>query len=1345
VDLEFRLKAGQPARVETYLQRHPQLAGADDTILQLLAAEYQLRCRSDKALGLTEYAQRFPKYAGRLREYLDDSTRTDPAGPPPHAPAAGVAVPQVPGYQILGELGRGGMAVVLQAEDGDLRRTLAVKILHPRVGRDADLERRFLEEAQVTARLQHPGVPPVYEVGRLADGRPFLAMQLVKGATLAQLLRQRAGPAADLPRFFAVFAQVCQTLAYAHACGILHRDLKPANVMVGAFGEAQVMDWGLAKDLRREGDTVPDAAAAPAASATAGLTQAGAVLGTPAYMAPEQARGEAALLDERCDVFGLGAMLCEILTGRPPFTGSGTAEVLRRAGAGDLRETFDRLGACGSDAELVGLARACLAPDPADRPRHAGVVAERVAAYQAAVAERLRRAELERARAHVQERERRKRRRVLFALAAAVLALLLLGGAGLAYVGQQRARAAQAVDSALTDAEALQRQARWEEAGAVLSQARLRLGEEGSEALLANLRQAEDNLKLVARLDAIRLSRADTGKGRLSYGKAARAYAQTFQEAGLGLPGDPAAVAARVRDSSVAGPLVSALDDWALATDDAAVRSWALAVARAADPDPWRNRVRDPGHWKDARAVEQLAAEAPARQPAEMFIVLGARLRRAGRPAAKLLRAAQTAHPADFWLHFELGMALEETSPEAAAECYRAAAALRPRATAAWNNLGYAYLKARQADEAVVALRKALALGPPDALMHNNLGSAFNMQGRTDEAIRQYHEALRLDPRLIHAHYNLGNVWGKKGDVNKAVAAYREALRIDPRDAKTSYNLELLLSRASKWEEAVEAGKQTVASDPRHADAHLNLGLALQRLGRHDEAIGAFRKEIALNPGHAGAHTALGMSLVAKGQVAEGIAAYRRALEADPRYALAYVNLGVALERQGDLEGAIEAQPSAAAADPGLAVAHYNLGLELRRAGRPREALPALQRSVSLDPRSAATHEELGMALYNLGRRREAIAAYRRAIAMKRGDRLYHYNLGLALRDDGQLAEAAAAFREALALDGRYAEAHNDLGIALRRLDRTVEAAAAWRKAVALNPGFAAPHANLAGLLVDRGCYDEAAAESRRAVQLDPRAAAAYHTLALALERQDRAAEAVAAYDRARALQPGNLRLRWGLSGALFQAGRFAEAKVRAEDLLAELRADHPERDVILARVRRCRHFLMLEKMLPAIVRAPAQPAGAEEQLDWAELCRLQGYPATAARLAAAAFADKPALASDRARRPRLLAARAAVLAAAGEGHDAASLPGEERARLRRQALAWLREELTAWNKAVPAEAPAARAGIAQALYSLRGSAALASVREAGPLQGLPEVERAAWRRLWADVEALLARLGGKG
>ena len=181
--------------------------------------------------------------------------------------------PELPGpaerpdrYQLFGEIARGGMGAVLKGRDIDLGRDLAVKVLLESHRDKPELVRRFVEEAQIGGQLQHPGIVPVYELGAFADRRPYFTMKLVKGRTLADILRARKSPAEELSRFLNIFESIGQTMAYAHVRGVIHRDLKPSNVMVGSFGEVQVMDWGLAKVLPQGGTSADQPASVPSPS-----------------------------------------------------------------------------------------------------------------------------------------------------------------------------------------------------------------------------------------------------------------------------------------------------------------------------------------------------------------------------------------------------------------------------------------------------------------------------------------------------------------------------------------------------------------------------------------------------------------------------------------------------------------------------------------------------------------------------------------------------------------------------------------------------------------------------------------------------------------------------------------------------------------------------------------------------------------------------------------------------------------------------------------------------------------------------------------------------------------------
>jgi len=236
----------------------------------------------------------------------------------------GTELPDLSGtrYRLIGQVARGGMGVVYTAEDELLQRRVALKVLEV-PGSTDELANRLMREARVLARLEHPGIVPVHDVGTLADGRVFYAMKFVEGQRLDRYLES----CASIPDRLRIFLQICDAVAFAHARGVLHRDLKPANVMVGSFGEVLVMDWGLAKILAETGKTepgAPDSAilhASPnrenvpksSANMTSSATGHGSVMGTLGYMSPEQARGEIELLDARSDIFSLGALLRYLL------------------------------------------------------------------------------------------------------------------------------------------------------------------------------------------------------------------------------------------------------------------------------------------------------------------------------------------------------------------------------------------------------------------------------------------------------------------------------------------------------------------------------------------------------------------------------------------------------------------------------------------------------------------------------------------------------------------------------------------------------------------------------------------------------------------------------------------------------------------------------------------------------------------------------------------------------------------------------------------------------------------------------------------------------------------------
>jgi serine/threonine-protein kinase len=682
--------------------------------------------------------------------------------------------------------------------------------------------------------------------------------------------------------------------------------------MVGAFAEVQVMDWGLAKVLGPEAvkhEPAPGEVELPAAggadtictvrTGTTGLSSAdGLVVGTFAYMSPEQAQGQVEQLDPRADVFGLGALLCEVLTGQPPYSGTSAWKLHQMAAAGDLTEALARVERCGADAELITLAKSCLDPEPERRPRDAAAVAERLAIYLAEVQERLRRAEVERAAAQARAEEaratvraERRARRLTVGLAVAALAVVVGLTVGVLWLQQQQAdeaRQAEAlrrdIASALGQAIHFRQGAHFEESRDLLDQARERLGTDGPADLRAQVDQALADTALAKRLDDARLRALTIVEGgrKLDLAGTEEEYAAALKEAGLGHDREDAdSVAARVRASAVRAEVVAALDDWAGITTKRSRQAWLLAVARAADPDLERDQLRQPELWRDgaglARQVEKTRIGALSPQ---LAAVLGEVLLSNQRDAVGLLRKAHEQHPDDFWLSFNLGAALYMAKQwDEAIAYYRAALALRPRAGIVYNNLALAQHAKGHLDQALGSYQQALRIHPDSAPIHCNLGKALRDMGRPEEAISHYTQALTLDPNYSRAHNNLGVVRRNQGKLDEALRHFAMAVQKDRKNAAALTNLGTGLFDKGQPDEAIGYCEQAVKLDGKNAEARYNLGIVRDAQGRLEEAVEHYQKALEVNPKYAEAHDALGRTLLALGRFDEAEDATRRCLD----------------------------------------------------------------------------------------------------------------------------------------------------------------------------------------------------------------------------------------------------------------------------------------------------------------------------------------------------------------------------------------------------------------------------------------------------------------------------------
>jgi tetratricopeptide (TPR) repeat protein/tRNA A-37 threonylcarbamoyl transferase component Bud32 len=857
-----------------------------------------------------------------------DPDATDCEPPSAGAGAAGLR------YRILRAHDEGGLGKVSVAHDEELHREVALKEIRERYADDPHLRRRFVQEGEITGALEHPGIVPVYGLGRHADGRPYYAMRFIRGESLKQAVERFHK--ADVPgrdpgernlalrQLLSQFVVVCKTIGFAHDRGIIHRDLKPANIMLGKYGETLVVDWGLAKAVGRpeSGRDGSEFTVRPSQGAGVEPTAGGAVIGSPPYMSPEQAAGRVDQMGPASDIFGLGATLYAVLTGLAPYGGNDPGEVVEKARKGAF--PAPRRVKPGLARGLEAICLKAMAFQPGARYPQAldlgadietWLADEPVKVYREPVLVRL-------------QRWRQRHRGLVAGLAAAVLVVLVGAGAFGWYFQQEQARqgadrARRNQEKALRlarvegDAAAALRQAtglatkalaltdqppRWKstlaEARNALGLAQTLLAKERDAASLvlwqrlrrlqARLAADERDRVLVARVEEIRLEgsqldeKAERLQGRKEIYPKLRAALTAY-----GLPVGrlaPEAAAARLRGRPkvVLPHLLGALYfAWSHAPrrPTKSLR-WLEAVTRAADGDPWRKRVlwalaREPGR------LNQLVREkAVDRQPAAFLVALEASFPR-GAAGSKLalLRRARHAHSGDFWVNYSLAWALIESQPpqfREAVRYYTVAEGLRPGNPAVNNNLGLALKAQNDLRGAVRAFRRAINANPKYAKAYFNLGLTLYSQKDLGGAEEAFRRAIKINPRNAQAHYALGNTLYDQKDLGGAVQEYRRALKINPQDSEAYNNLGNALKAQKDLAGAERAYLRATQSNPKNALAFHNLGNALylqQDLGGAERA---YRRALKINPRFAMAHINLGLCFHTQARFAQALASLEK-------------------------------------------------------------------------------------------------------------------------------------------------------------------------------------------------------------------------------------------------------------------------------------------------------------------------------------------------------------------------------------------------------------------------------------------------------------------------------------
>lgn len=677
-------------------------------------------------------------------------------------------------YELKEEIGHGGMGVVYRAVDKTLGREVAIKTIRRRAQDIAEVRSRFVEEAKVSSCLEHPGIVPIHDLVFSEDGAPFFVMKLIRGRTFQTLLAEAKASGAPRRALLQVFERACQAIAYAHAKGVLHRDIKPSNVMVGEFGEVHVLDWGLVKIAAGTTQPLVDE---NSGEFPADATRFGDVLGTAAYMSPEQALGEVQRITSRTDVFNLGAMLLEILTGEPPYPGRDSRSEVRRARQGCGERAAEQLAAAGVEAGLREIVLGCVEFDPESRPQDAGELTRRLAEHLTSESERIRRSEIAAAEARSAAAHER---RVRFITMGAASILLLFGYWTLrTAIDAEDTRRAHALSNDRRIASALH-QAELLRAGSEststpdLAKLRAALAASDEAAQLASDPDAgsEVRTRSIALRDELTVlvdevereanlrTNLDHLRNRTDHSPDPRllrdATLSELARAGIDVAHtDTSELAAQVRTMRGAARIVEAFDDYLLSQQPEAgitpETGRVVALANAIDAEPTRCVIRDAFARGDDAALTPIAATATAGLPSETYLLLARALGKLGKSAAAIaiFEVAVKRFPGVARIRHDYALALsspEQSAFERAARELDTAIAIEPENLHFVGDRAFMALLGRDFASAANQLDDLLERDPLRAMSWAALGDLLIEQGEAAHANRAHSFALELEP-----------------------------------------------------------------------------------------------------------------------------------------------------------------------------------------------------------------------------------------------------------------------------------------------------------------------------------------------------------------------------------------------------------------------------------------------------------------------------------------------------------------------------------------------------------------------------------------------------------------------
>jgi serine/threonine protein kinase/tetratricopeptide (TPR) repeat protein len=1106
---------------------------------------------------------------------------------PSHVPGT-----QIGPYKLLQLIGEGGFGIVYMAEQAEpVKRRVALKLIKP--GMDTrQVIARFEVERQALAVMDHPHIAKVLDAGATKSGRPYFVMELVRGIPITQYCDENSLPIRER---LALFTTVCQAIQHAHTKGIIHRDIKPTNVLVTSQDgqpTVKVIDFGIAKAI---GQQLTDKTL---------FTDFAQMIGTPLYMSPEQAKLSSTDIDTRSDIYSLGVLLYELLTGSTPVS----KEQLKQAAFDEIRRIIredepPKPSTRISSAEAAPSIAAQRHTEPAKLARLVRGELDWIV-MKALEKDRSRRYETTSGFARDVERylvdepvqacppsafyrfrkfARRNQARLLAGgtVAVALLVIATVVAAILGWTARDRqfrqAKLNHEVELAIQEATLARDRAltltdkpyEWDAAlaaagSSVKSAAGIAAQDEAalSPAVMHDLRSLQvamqadqQDRQFAARFDAIRLeqSELDPTFSMFKLGDAYPAIRQALAEFyQLRIGATPVAEAKRTieeRPIPIQQHLLAALEVALMYAPpaDAAEQAWLKGVLAAIDTAPWRQRARQAVETKDWLALESLVNELKtARQPAADL------LRFADLPpidsSARLtmLRGIRETYPADFWANHQLANCLhhcESRQLDEAIRYYAAALALRPHCAAAAVNLADALRERGNYEAALATYQDALRLSADNAFAHWGIGMTRLTQNRQDEAIAAMREAIRLQPTWAIGYRGLAEILMKQKDFAQAEEMLRKATQLEPQNAWCHLSLGNCLLAQDRPPNAEAEFREAIRLIPTGAYFYDSLGRALEAQQKFDDAEQVYLEAIRLQPGRHEAHWPLAALRQKRGTSEGNVEIVRDSSEQLADNYDVLLQRGILLKVQGKFAEAEISLRKAVRLRPDIPTGHFELARVLMALERPRDAEPVFRETIRLQPSWGWVHESLGGLLLAEGNAVAAETEFREAIRMT-PDALSPYpKLGAALRMQKRFEEGVKVVREALQLNPNEAAAHGELGWLYADRQRWPEAETAFREAVRLAPDRPIPQYGLGKALAKRKEFAEAEPHLREAIRLRAGYTAAHESLAWLLIEQQRYAEAEAEFHELVKLIPNRAGPRHGLGKSLLEQGKLPEAE----------------------------------------------------------------------------------------------------------------------------------------------------------------------------------------------------------